>query len=121
VRGNNALAARIARLEARRPKRSPIQPLMKVYDLDDEIIAIAGTTGALCHREAGEPTQAFLARSRAALMGEGWLTAQYLEDASEAMPAPKLPVPEPKPTPQRDLAGIGSVGPGWRTPPTAEW
>lgn len=125
MRGNSALAARIARLEARtRPKRLPIQPLMTVYDRDDEITAIAGWSGAICYREAGEAPQAFKTRARAALEGTGWLHAIYPAETLEPTPVATVPVPEPEPTPKPDpfaLAGIGRVGPSWRTSPADEW
>lgn len=109
MRRGGSLAARLDRIERsrQRTRRAPVQPLIKVYDRDDAIIAIAGWTGATVERRAGEPLNALLARSRAALAGQGWLTARYApEPPPEAMPGQSVPRPGAS-LDRNALAGIG--------------
>jgi hypothetical protein len=95
VRRGGSLATRLDRIERSRQqtRRAPVQPLVKQYDRDHEIIAIKGWTGAICEREASESIGAFISRSRAVLAGQGWLAAIYApEPPPEAMRGPSAPI-----------------------------
>lgn len=109
MRGNTALAARIARLEAqrRRSKRRFPCLVFKIVDQDAACVGFSGPSGAIIERETGESLKALATRSAAALGSVAVFAVYPPEEAPEAVPGQSVPSPEPEPV--IDLAGIGRV------------
>lgn len=113
MRGNAALASRIARLEAqrRRFKRRLPRLTFSIYpdQAPGDVQGFANSRGLMVPREPGEALSAVQARAwRHPDAGQALFAVYPPDEASEAGPGQSEPSPEPEPNPDPyALAGIG--------------
>jgi hypothetical protein len=119
---HTGLKGRIARLEAKLPRRALWPVFIGTYDHDDAITGYGGFSGAQIDREQGEALEALQTRCTAALAGLAgyaragpvFCLATYAEPEPLVLPELEAAEPEPPPPTLADLqdsrSGIGIVG-----------